>query len=87
MIKASLYDPQINRSYSDMSAVFRHPILPAKPRRPRDEAKIEQAVLTVERWLLRRARHRIFHSLAGVDAPTAELLARLNEERRSGGSA
>lgn len=70
-----------------MSAHCGTAILPVKPRRPRDEAKIGRAVLTVERWLLRRPRHRIFHSLAEVDAATAELLARLNEQRRSGGSA
>lgn len=33
-------------------------------------AKLEQAVLIVERWLLGRLRHRIFHSLAEVNAAT-----------------
>jgi hypothetical protein len=27
------------------------PILPARPRRPRDKAKVEVAVLIIERWL------------------------------------
>ena len=35
----------------------------------------------VERWLLGRLRHRIFHSLAEVNAAIAELLIRLNEDR------
>jgi transposase len=35
----------------------------------------------VERWLLGRLRHRIFHSLAEVNAAIAELMIRLNEER------
>ena len=56
-------------------------ILPARPRRPRDKAKVEQAVLMVERWLLGRLRHRTFHSLAEVNAAIAELMTRLNEER------
>jgi len=46
-----------------------------------DKAKVEQAVLMVERWLLGRLRHRTFHSLADVNAAIAELLTRLNEER------
>ena len=51
------------------------------PDAPRDKAKVEQAVLMVERWLLGRLRHRTFHSLAEVNAAIAELLQRLNEER------
>ena len=81
VIKACLYDPQINRSYADMAAHYGTAILPARPRRPRDKAKVEQAVLMVERWLLGRLRHRTFHSLAEVNAAIAEMLTRLNEER------
>ena len=81
VIKACLYDPQINRSYADMAAHYGIAILPARPRRPRDKAKVEQAVLMVERWLLGRLRHRTFHSLADVNAAIAEMLTRLNEER------
>jgi transposase len=81
VIKACLYDPQINRSYADMAAHYGTAILPARPRRPRDKAKVEQAVLMVERWLLGRMRHRIFYSLAEVNAAIADLLRRLNEER------
>jgi transposase len=81
VIKACLYDPQINRSYAEMAAHYGTAILPARPRRPRDKAKVEQAVLIVERWLLGRLRHRTFHSLADVNAAIGELLTRLNEER------
>jgi transposase len=81
VIKSCLYDPQINRSYADMAAHYGTAILPARPRRPRDKAKVEQAVLIVERWLLGRMRHRIFHSLAEVNAAIGELLTQLNEER------
>jgi transposase len=38
VIKACLYDPQINRSYADMAAHYGTAILPARPRRPRDKA-------------------------------------------------
>jgi hypothetical protein len=81
VIKACLYDPQINRSYADMASHYGTAILPARPRRPRDKAKVEQAVLMVERWLLGRLRHRTFHSLAKVNAAIAEILTRLKEER------
>jgi transposase len=81
VIKACLYDPQINRTYADMAAHYGTAILPARPRRPRDKAKVEQAVLTIERWLLGRMRNHIFFSLDEVNAAIGELLRRLNEER------
>jgi transposase len=81
VIKACLYDPQVNRTYAEMAAHYGAAVLPARPRRPRDKAKVEQAVLIVERWLLGRLRHRIFFSLADVNAAIAELLTQLNEER------
>ena len=81
VIKACLYDPQINRTYAEMAAHYDTAILPARPRRPRDKAKVEQAVLIVERWLLGRLRHRTFYSLAEVNAAIVELMTQLNEER------
>src|SRR6202453_2551479 len=81
IIKACLYDPQVNRTYAEMAAHFGAAILPARPKRPRDKAKVEQAVLIVERWLLGRLRHRTFYSLADVNAAIADLMTHLNEQR------
>jgi transposase len=64
-----------------MAAHYDTAILPARPRRPRDKAKVEAAVPIVERWLLGRLRHRRFYSLADLNAALAELLRLLNEER------
>ena len=49
VIKACLYEPQVNRSYAEMAAHYDTAILPARPRRPRDKAKVEVAVLIIER--------------------------------------
>ena len=81
VIKACRYDPQVNRTYAEMAAHYDTAILPARPRRPRDKAKVEQAVLIVERWLLGRLRHRTFYSLTEVNAAIGELMTHLNEER------
>ena len=81
VIKACLYDPEVNRTYAEMATHYDTAILPARPRRPRDKAKVEQAVLIVERWLLGRLRHRTFYSLAEVNAALADLMTHLNEER------
>ena len=81
VIKACLYEPQVNRTYAEMAAHYGAAVLPARPRRPRDKAKVEAGVLIVERWLIGRLRHRRFHSLAELNAAIGELLIRLNEER------
>lgn len=81
VIKACLYDPQVNRSYAEMAAYYGSSVLPTRPRRPRDKAKVEAAVRIVERWLLGRLRHRVFYSLAEVNASIVALLADLNDRR------
>ena len=81
VIKACLYEPQVNRTYAEMAAHYGTAVLPARPRRPRDKAKVEAAVLILERWLLGRLRHRRFYSLAELNATIGEMLRQLNEER------
>jgi transposase len=81
VVKACLYDPQVNRTYAEMAAHHGCAILPARPRKPRDKAKVEQAVLIAERWLVGRLRHRTFHSLAEVNAAIGDLMTGLNEVR------
>jgi transposase len=53
-------------------------ILPTRPRKPRDKAKVEVGVLVVERWILARLRNRRFFSLAELNQAIAELVADLN---------
>ena len=81
VIKACLYEPQVNRTYAEMAAHYGTAVLPTRPRRPRDKAKVEAAVLIIERWILARLRDRRFYSLAELNAAIGELLRRLNEER------
>jgi transposase len=49
VLKACLYDPQVNRTYAEMAAHYDTAILPTRPRKPRDKAKVEAGVLIVER--------------------------------------
>ncbi|MBC7495632.1 MAG: IS21 family transposase [Sphingomonadaceae bacterium] len=81
VIRACLYDPQVNRSYAEMAAYYDGAVLPTRPRRPRDKGKVEACVLIVERWLFGRLRHRVFYSLAELNAAIAELMADLNDCR------
>jgi transposase len=81
IVKACFYDPQVNRTYADMAAHYGAALLPARPRKPRDKAKVESAVLIVERWLLGRLRRRTFYSLAEVNAAIEEILKTLNASK------
>jgi hypothetical protein len=78
VIKACLYDPQVNRTYAELAAHYGTAVLPARPYRSRDKAKVEACVGIVERWLLGRLRHRVRHGLGELNAAIADLMARLN---------
>src|SRR5205807_1965611 len=45
VIKACLYEPQVNRTYAEMAVHYDTAILPARPRRPRDVANVASAGL------------------------------------------
>ena len=77
--EADRYEPLTNRTALDFAAHHGTVILPARPYKPRDKAKVEVGVQVVERWILARLRHRRFFSLAELNAAIAELLAELNE--------
>ena len=81
VIKACLYEPQVNRTYTEIAAHYGTGVLPARPRRPRDKAKVEVGVLIMERWILGRLRNRRFYSLGELNEAITELLTRLNDER------
>ena len=76
--KARRYEPELNPAYQDFAEHYGVAILPARVRKPRDKAKVETGVLVVERWILARLRHRVFFSLAELNAALHELLERLN---------
>lgn len=78
--KACFYDPEINRTYADLAAHYDTAVVPARPRKPKDKAKVESAVLLVERWILARLRNRQFFSLDEVNAAIRPLLDRLNDK-------
>jgi transposase len=76
--RANWYEPGLNRTYLDLATHYLTAILPTRTRKPRDKAKVEVAVLVVERWILARLRNRRFFSLAELNQAIAELVADLN---------
>jgi transposase len=72
------YEPGLQRTYEEFAAHVGTTILPARPKKPRDKAKIEVAVQVAERWILARLRHETFVTLTALNARIAELLVELN---------
>ncbi len=81
VIKACFYDPQVQRTYAAFAEHYDTGVLPARPRKPRDKAKVESCVPIVERYLLGRLRHRTFHGLAELNQAIREMLADINGRR------
>ena len=54
-------------------------ILLARPRRPRDKAKVESGVRFAQTYILGRLRHLTFFSLAECNAAVALVMQRMNE--------
>jgi transposase len=55
VLKVDRYDPGLNRTYADMAEHYGTAILPARPRKPRDKAKVEVAVPSKSRCRWRSA--------------------------------
>lgn len=53
---------------------YRTAIVPARPCKPRDKAKVKVGVQVVGHWILARLWHRRFFSLANLNAAIRALL-------------
>ncbi len=79
VIAACRYEPTAQRTYEEMARHYQTAILPARPRKPRDKAKVEVGVQVVQRWILARLRNERFFSLEALNERIAELLEELND--------
>jgi transposase len=76
--KACFYEPAVNRAYAEMAAHYDTAIVPARPRKPRDKAKVEAAVLLATRWIIAKLRNRQFFSLTALNAAIRDCVTTLN---------
>lgn len=78
MTRAARHDPDIQIAYAELAKHYDAVVIPARPRKPRDKAKVEVGVQIVQRWIVARLRNRTFFSLEDLNAAIAELLEDLN---------
>ena len=82
--RACFYEPLVNRTYADMASHYGTAVIPARPYKPRDKAKVEVGVQVVQRWILARLRNRRFFSLAELNQAIRELVDQLNDRPMRG---
>ena len=73
------YEPDINPTYLDLARHYGTTVIPARPGKPKDKAKVESAVLIVERWILAALRNHRFFSLAELNRAIGEKLIVFNQ--------
>ena len=79
--RAYRYDTDLNPANAELAAHYNVAILSARVRKPRDKAKVENALLIVKCWILACLRHRQFFNLAELNEAIAQLLIKLNKRR------
>jgi transposase len=72
------YEPDINATYLEMAQHYGVAVIPARPRKPKDKAKVEGGVLIAQRWILACLRNRTFFTLDELNLAIDELLEKLN---------
>lgn len=75
------YEPGIQRTYEEMAQHYGTTVLPARPAKSRDKAKVEVAVQIAQRWILARLRNQTFFSLDELNGRIWELLEELNDRK------
>ena len=77
--KACFYEPAVNRSYEEMASHYDTAVVPARPNKPRDKAKVEAGVLLATRWIIAKLRNKKFFTLAELNDAIAACVTTLND--------
>ncbi|PIG97907.1 hypothetical protein CS542_06625 [Pedobacter sp. IW39] len=67
IIKADRYEPDVNRSLEDFANHYNITVVPARPRKPRDKALVENQVKLIYNRVYARLRNRQFFSLDALN--------------------
>lgn len=82
--RACRYEPTVQRDYQELAEHYGAAILPTRPYKPTDKAKVEVAVQITQRWILARLRNVRCFSLAELNGHIRRLLEELNHRLMPG---
>ena len=77
--RSDRYEPVINETYREMAEHYGTVIIPTRPYKPKDKAKVELSVKLVQQRILARIRERQFFSIEDLNEAIWELLDELND--------
>lgn len=80
VVKASLDDPQLNRTYVELAEHYHCAVVPARPYRPKDKPAAEKGVDIATTWILAALRNRVFFHLADLNQVIREKLEEINDK-------
>lgn len=76
--KSNKYEAEINRTFADFGLHYQTTILPARSRKPRDKALVENAVKNIYTRIYAPLRNKVFFSLKEINCAIMEELTRHN---------
>ena len=82
----SRYEPVLNETYADLLEHYDVQGLPARVRKPRDKALVENGVLLAERQVLAPLRNHVFHDLASLNRAIAARMRQVNRKPYADGT-
>ena len=78
MTSPCYYEPDVNPTYYELARHYGTAVLPTRVKKPKDKAKVEKGVQTVEYWLIAPLRKRQFFSIEEINEALWKRLEELN---------
>lgn len=78
--KADWYSPIINKSYHEMAEHYGCAIIPARVRKPKDKAKVENTVGVITTWIMAALRNQKYFTIQELNSDIRKKLKEFNNK-------
>lgn len=78
VIKTDWHNPELNKTYREMSEHYNTAIIPARVRKPKDKASVESTVGSISTWIIAVLRNEKFFTLSELNKSIKEKLTSFN---------
>ena len=81
IVKASSYEPEVNRAMEDFANHYHTTVIPARARKPKDKALVENQVKLIYSRVFARLRNQQFFDLGSLNKAIKEKISQHNQTR------
>lgn len=81
VIKPDIYEPDLNPLFADFAEYYRTAVIPARSRKPKDKAHVENAVKIIYMRVFAPLRNKTFHSIEELNQAIRERLEMHNNKK------